>query len=68
VISLEIIRLMSWQGRDLQELFVDQSYVYQYQPQLFGKIQKSGQYKNIYVIGPKFLVADNLNSGFHNLN
>jgi hypothetical protein len=28
VISLEMIRLRNWQGRDLDLLFVDQSHVY----------------------------------------
>jgi hypothetical protein len=68
VLSLEMIRLMSWHSKDLDQLFVDQSHVYHYQPQLFGKIRKSGQSKRILVIGPRFLAADNLNSVFRNLN
>jgi hypothetical protein len=68
VISLEMIRLTTWQGRDLDKLFVDQTHVDHYQPQLFGKKRKSGQSKHILVIGSKFLVAENLNSRFRNLN
>jgi hypothetical protein len=68
VISLEIIRLMNWQGKDLDQLFLDPSHVYHYQPQLFDKKRKSGQSKHILVIGPKSLVADNLNSRFRNFN